>query len=262
MPELDPDMSITETTNDCASKYNSEHHCVGAIEPFSTPMPSVQCVLDDIDQTYGHMPPLPPSELALKLKILRERQENINGDNCDFETNEDNIHAHCSIIPASSSNKETNINACFADTNNDPDFTNQECTTNSRFTDREPISSTQEWRNCTPKSKNNNGSKLNESPQFISIPIHPPQPTKRELEDQYGRRILAFEYCNIISKFNKKHNINQTDFDDYSFDNVEEEADWGKLKKLKCNTPEMKKILKDAKEFQKTIHLPKKQRTA
>ena len=72
MPELDPDMSITETTNDCASKSNSEHHRVGAIEPFSTPMPSVQCVLDDIDQTYGHMPPLPPSELALKLKILRE----------------------------------------------------------------------------------------------------------------------------------------------------------------------------------------------
>ena len=58
MSEPDPDGSIHGTTNDCASNNNSEHPCVG------TPMPSVQSILDDIQQTFGHMPPLPPSELA------------------------------------------------------------------------------------------------------------------------------------------------------------------------------------------------------
>ena len=81
MAEPDPEVSINVTTNDCASKYNSEQRCAGVIEPISPPMPSVQCVLDDIEHTFGHMPPLPPSELALKLIVLRERQDNIYGGN-------------------------------------------------------------------------------------------------------------------------------------------------------------------------------------
>ena len=146
MSESDPDGSTHGTTNDCSSNNNSEHPCVG------TPMPSVQSVLDDIQQTFGHMPPLPPSELALKLKVLRERQDNIYGDTVDFDSNEMSIHAHTSNQDPPFSTQESTHPSRFDDSN-DPDFSNQECSTNSRFADRPRLSLTQEWRNFTPKSK-------------------------------------------------------------------------------------------------------------
>ena len=97
---------------------------------------------------------------------------------------------------------------------------------------------------------------------WLVVPIPPPQPSKSDLEREYGRRIYAFEYSNIICKFNEKHNINQKDFDDYSFDNAEEAAHWGKLNNLACDTPEMRKRMNDARDLQNSLNEPKKPRTA
>ena len=41
-----------------------------------------------------------------------------------------------------------------------------------------------------------------------------------------------------MAKFDKKHNINQIDFDDLSYDNAEEAAHWGKLKTISAQTPD------------------------
>ena len=139
MSEPYPDGPHHGTTNDCASKNKSDQHCDVDLESISTPMPPVQNVLDDIQITFGHMPPLPPSDLALKLKVLRQRQDNIYGDTVDFDSNSISNMADNSNQDIPISNKESANQSRFADSNDEPDFSNQECTTNSRFAHRPRI---------------------------------------------------------------------------------------------------------------------------
>ena len=121
---------------------------------------------------------------------------------------------------------------------------------------------TQQWKDYTPNSTNKYGNKIHESPMLLPSkpsppPSPPPRPTKNDLSRQLGRRIFAFEYVNLMAKFDKKHNINQIDFDDMSYDNAEEAAHWGKLKTISVQTPDNQKFMKDARAFQKSLNEPR-----
>ena len=73
---------------------------------FSTPMPSHKDISIEIENFYGHMDPPPPSALALQTIQIRKRLDNIWGET-DFDE----------------------------DLSNEPDFSNQGCTSNFRFVD-------------------------------------------------------------------------------------------------------------------------------
>lgn len=86
-------------------------------------MPSHKEISLEIESSYGHIDPLPPSELCLKTIELRVRTDKIWGDTFFGE-----------------------------DESNEADFSNQGCTSNSRFVDN---GLQQKWRDYTPISDNN-----------------------------------------------------------------------------------------------------------
>ena len=166
------------------------------------------------------------------------------GTNLD-EDSDDTEHAHSSSLTAQKS-----ILSSLQDDLNSPD--------NKKL----PPSISQQWKDHTPNSTNKYGNKIHESPMLLPskpspLPSPPPRPSKNDLSRQLGRRVLAFEYVNLMAKFDKKHNINQIDFDDMSYDNAEEAAHWGKLKTISAQTPDNQKFMKDARAFQKSMNEPK-----
>lgn len=113
---------------------------------FNTPIPSQKSVILYIYKTFFHMDPPLPSTTSLKLIKLRERQDKIWGDKFVFNNNE-------MLFPQDSST-------------NNPDFTNQDCTSNSWFVGKRL---SQKWREHTIISNNTYSSQIHKSHKLVSI---------------------------------------------------------------------------------------------
>jgi len=156
---------------------------------------------NSVIEFYDKMEPLAPPNFVPYAK----------GTNLD-EDSDDTEHA-----PSISVTAQKSLLSSLQDDLNSPD--NQKL----------PPSISQQWKDHTPNSTNKYGNKIHESPMLLPSkpsppPSPPPRPSKSDLSRQLGRRIFAFEYVNLMAKFDKKHNINQIDFDDLSYDNAEEAA--------------------------------------
>jgi len=122
-----------------------------------TPMPSHKDISIEIENLYGHMDPPPPSALALKTIQIRKRLDKIWG-KTDFD----------------------------ADLLNEPDFSNQGCTSNCRFSKNGWFGDKclqLKWRDHTPISENTYGTQIIQGNKLMSI-------SKRQTEmfDHYPRR--------------------------------------------------------------------------
>jgi len=245
-------------------------------EGFSTPMPSHQEITLEIENSYGHMEPPPPSALALKNIKTRKRLDAIWGD------------------------------TVFDDDDTTPvDFSNQGCSRNSRFIDK---GLSQQWRDHNPNSDNSYGTQIIQANKLITIPqppmdvfnhypqrsvplplqpsqashttpspsfrplsllppsspptipppFIPPKPTRKSISELRGKQVSTSDMAHILTAYNEKYGINQIDFDDMSFDSPFKAAHWAKLKDHPNSTARSKKPMAQWKATQKMLNEPRK----